>query len=73
MPSQLEKRIAKREKRVAKEFKEQAQQILVFESAESNYKKALADLTERLEAIYSAGFNDGMSEASEFPEAIEGW
>jgi len=73
MPSQLEKRIAKREKRVAKECKEQAQQILVFESAESNYKKALADLTERLEAIYSAGFNDGMSEASEFPEAIEGW
>ena len=73
MPSQLQKRIEQREKRVAKEMKEQAQQILAFESAESNYKKALTDLTERLEAIYSAGFNDGMSEASEFPEAIEGW
>ena len=33
MPSQLEKRIAKREKRVAKECKEQAQQILAFESS----------------------------------------
>lgn len=73
MPSQLQKRIEQREKRVAKEMKEQAEQILLIEASESDYKKALTNLAERLEAIYCAGFNDGMSEASEFPEAIEGW
>ena len=73
MPSQLQKRIEEREKRVAKEMKEQAEQILLIEASEPDYKKALTNLAERLEAIYSAGFNDGMSEASEFPEAIEGW
>ena len=73
MSRQLQKRIDEREKRVVKEMKEQAEQILLIEASEADYKKALTNLAERLEAIYNAGFNEGMSEASEFPEAIEGW
>ncbi len=73
MSRQLQKRIDEREKRVVKEMKEQAEQILLIEASEADYKKALTNLAERLEAIYNAGFNEGMSEASEFPEAVEGW
>lgn len=67
----LDKRIVKREKRVSRECKDQANQILMLEACLSDYDQALIDLTSRLEAIFNAGFNEGMSEAIKYPDDVE--
>ena len=54
----------KKELRALKEeLSDQASQILYFEAAMSDEKKALKALLERLDTIYWTGYNQGMDDA----------
>jgi len=51
-------------RKVQKELKEQAQEIMYFEASMSNENNAVKMLTERLEEIYRAGYEAGVANES---------